>query len=261
MTPLLQQRPSSKRIGVLIEDLGDESVLYDSTSDRFVRLNSVSHLVWLRCDGESSVAEIAAAVGQELGIDDAAEVVWLALGLLASEALLEGDVELPEPVEGDEADGAMSRRTMLTLAGAGVALPLVASIIAPTPAAAQSAGGGGGGGPVLAPVDCVVSSWSAFSPCTKPCGGGTQTRTRTVVTPAANGGAPCPSLIDTVSCNTQPCPVDCVVSDWSAWGPCSAPCGGGTQTRSRTVLTFPANGGQPCPQMTQTQDCNTLPCP
>lgn len=111
-----------------------------------------------------------------------------------------------------------------------------------------------------APVDCVVSAWSAFSACSAACGGGTQTRTRTVVTPAANGGAACPVLEEMQSCNEQPCPVDCVVSDWSEWGTCSATCGGGTQTRTRTVVTPAAFGGAPCPAMSEYQSCNTQPC-
>ncbi len=111
-----------------------------------------------------------------------------------------------------------------------------------------------------APVDCVVSAWSSFSSCSAACGGGTQTRTRTVITPAANGGAACPVLEESQACNGFPCPVDCVVSDWSEWGTCSATCGGGTQTRTRTVITPAAYGGAPCPAMSDYQSCNTQAC-
>ena len=58
---------------------------------------------------------------------------------------------------------------------------------------------------IPAPVDCVVSSWSAFGQCSASCGGGTQTQTRTVTTPAANGGAACPALSQSQACNTQTC--------------------------------------------------------
>lgn len=265
MSEAMQQRPAAHRIGVLIEDLGDETVLYDPSSDRFVRLNPISHLVWTRCDGATTVAEIAAVVASEHDLEDAAEVVWMAIDLLSTEGLLEDEVIVPEPVDDDPDAGPMSRRTMLRLAAAGVTVPIVASIVAPSPASAQSVpsggGGGGGGGNVGAPVDCVVSAWSAWSPCSKPCGGGTRTRTRTVETAAANGGQPCPTLTESTSCNDQPCPVDCEVSSWSAWGPCSAPCGGGEQVRTRTVITPAAFGGAPCPSMTDVQPCNNHPCP
>jgi hypothetical protein len=53
----------------------------------------------------------------------------------------------------------------------------------------------------------VVSEWSEWSACSAECGGGTQTRTRTIVTPPANGGAECPSLIEEQACNEQECVV------------------------------------------------------
>ena len=110
------------------------------------------------------------------------------------------------------------------------------------------------------PVDCVVSDWSEWSTCTKACGGGIQTRTRTVITPAMYGGRPCPTLSDTMVCNAQPCPVDCVVSAWSAWSPWSSDCGYGFRTRSRTVVTQPANGGKACPQLEEKEERNNPPC-
>lgn len=65
-----------------------------------------------------------------------------------------------------------------------------------------------------------------------------------------------------------PDPVDCVVSEWSAWVPGEwSACSNGTQTRTetraRTILTQPANGGGACPVMTETrtvsQACGSAP--
>ena len=92
------------------------------------------------------------------------------------------------------------------------------------------------------PVDCVVSDWSAWSNCD----GGTQTRSRTVITQPQDGGTTCPDLTE-----TRNCPVDCVVSDWSAWSACNA----GTKTRTRTVITPALNGGATCPTLTETEPC------
>lgn len=113
----------------------------------------------------------------------------------------------------------------------------------------------------LVPVNCVVSSWSSWSNCDKTCGGGVQTRTRTIITPASNGGEECPVLSETQACNTQSCPpVDCVVSSWSAWSNCSSTCGGGLQTRTRTVITPASNGGAVCPLLSESQTCNNQEC-
>ena len=109
------------------------------------------------------------------------------------------------------------------------------------------------------PIDCQVSDWGDFGACSASCGGGTQTRTRTIVTPAAFGGS-CPVLSETQNCNIQACAIDCEVSDWGDFGACSKTCGGGTQTRTRTVVTSPANGGSSCPALTESQPCNTQAC-
>ena len=52
-------------------------------------------------------------------------------------------------------------------------------------------------------------------------------------------------------------------SDWNEWSECSADCGGGTQTRSRTCSNpAPAHGGAECVgDAVETQSCNTDPCP
>ena len=55
------------------------------------------------------------------------------------------------------------------------------------------------------PRDCVVSSWSGWSGCTKKCGTGKQTRTRRVLYPPKFGGKQCPTLTNTRVCNTKPC--------------------------------------------------------
>ncbi len=49
--------------------------------------------------------------------------------------------------------------------------------------------------------------------------------------------------------------MDCEVSEWSEWSECSGSCCSGEQTRSRTVVTAPANGGQECPELTESRGC------
>lgn len=101
----------------------------------------------------------------------------------------------------------------------------------------------------IEPTDCVVSGWSEWSECVE----AISTRTRTIITPAANGGAPCPTLVETRDCELT---VDCVVSDWSEWSDCVE----GNQTRTRTVITPATGGGIPCPLLEENQPCDIL-CP
>ncbi|KAF8771040.1 spondin-1-like [Argiope bruennichi] len=57
--------------------------------------------------------------------------------------------------------------------------------------------------------------------------------------------------------------IDCVVSNWSNWTPCSRTCGNGRKERRRVVKQNPENGGQPCPgKLVQKRKCKeNPPCP
>jgi len=67
------------------------------------------------------------------------------------------------------------------------------------------------------------------------------------------------SLCSTKDCNT-PSPIDCTMNDWKAWGACSATCGSGTRSRSRTVEIPAQHGGKACPNTEDQGVCNKV-CP
>jgi hypothetical protein len=104
-------------------------------------------------------------------------------------------------------------------------------------------------------IDCHVSEWSNYGPCSNDCGDGIQIRTRDILIQPQNGGSPCLELMETQTCNLQPCPINCSVSEWSDYGPCSNDCGDGLQIRTRDILIQPENGGSPCPDLMETLDC------
>jgi hypothetical protein len=106
-----------------------------------------------------------------------------------------------------------------------------------------------------------MNVWGEWSTCSKTCGGGLMNRTRTVKTAPLNGGTACPPLTDSSTCNNQECPVDCEVSGWSEFSACSLPCGGGIQTKTRTVTKQPTFNGATCPPLSEEQNCNTQGCP
>lgn len=108
-------------------------------------------------------------------------------------------------------------------------------------------------------TNCAVSDYS-WSSCSKDCGPGTQTGTRTIITAPQNGGKACPVLSTTRPCQDKPCATDCEVSAFSGWSNCSKNCGPGTQTSTRTVTTAAQNGGKACPALSRSQSCNNKPC-
>jgi len=115
-----------------------------------------------------------------------------------------------------------------------------------------------GGGHSAFFQDCEVSKWDPEE-CTKVCAGGEQQLTRGVMV-QPNGGAKCLPLVAKMSCNNQPCPVDCALQAWSGWSKCSAECGGGVQQRLREVKRAMRFGGKPCGATSETIACNAQAC-
>uniref|UniRef100_A0A0G4F982 WSC domain-containing protein n=1 Tax=Chromera velia CCMP2878 TaxID=1169474 RepID=A0A0G4F982_9ALVE len=112
------------------------------------------------------------------------------------------------------------------------------------------------------PVDCEMTPWSAWGECSKSCGVGQRNRHRDVVVDAAHGGEECPAdTIGSEDCKLRDCPIDCEVSEWQDFSDCSASCGPGTHSRSRSVTTQAAFAGIPCPQLEETKACKLRECP
>lgn len=129
-------KPRARRDAVFAEKLAAETILYDKAAHRAHSLNQTVGLVWELADGQRSIAEVAAELHRELGVPADESVVLLALQELARCGLLE------EPIPAESGPERLSRREVarrLALAGASAAmLPLVASVLAPTPAMASS---------------------------------------------------------------------------------------------------------------------------
>ena len=87
-------------------------------------LNRVAAAIWRRCDGQTSVPELARLVSAELGAGATEELVWHALGQLSDGRLLE------EPPDAHLQRRSLSRRELVERlgVGAGVTLALVTSM-------------------------------------------------------------------------------------------------------------------------------------
>eukprot|EP00071_Canis_lupus_P006937 XP_005622503.1 hemicentin-1 isoform X3 [Canis lupus familiaris] len=117
----------------------------------------------------------------------------------------------------------------------------------------------------LCPVDGGWSEWNPWEECTRSCGRGNRTRTRTCNNPSAQyGGRPCEgNAVEIVMCNIRPCPVHGVWSTWQPWSACSESCGKGAQIRTRLCNNPPPSfDGSYCDGAeTQMQVCNERHCP
>lgn len=115
---------------LLVKALDDEVLVYDLARRRAHSLNGVATAVWRRCDGTRDALAIAQALQTVDGAPVPEAVVRYALGALRRARLLTGP--------GGEA--VVTRRDLLRQLGTGgaAALPIVTSIVAPTPARAQS---------------------------------------------------------------------------------------------------------------------------
>uniref|UniRef100_UPI00358F01F4 semaphorin-5A-like n=1 Tax=Myxine glutinosa TaxID=7769 RepID=UPI00358F01F4 len=107
--------------------------------------------------------------------------------------------------------------------------------------------------------------WSLWSSCSTSCAIGFRVRQRSCSNPTPrHGGRVCVGQNrEERFCNERAhCPLPVSWAPWSAWGGCSAPCGGGTRLRHRTCHNGDGPDGAPCPGCnTEHQQCNMDPCP
>jgi hypothetical protein len=104
-------------------------------------------------------------------------------------------------------------------------------------------------------MDCKYD-WSEWSPCSKECGGGTQTRNHIISQSQQYNGSPCPSpSTETQSCNTSPCPIDCQYN-WSDWSACNETCGGYTANLGGLSVKY-GKDCSACPQFCGNKNCIT----
>ncbi len=127
-------KPERRRNGLVVTPLEGEVLVYDLDRHRAHCLNETAARVFERCDGKTSVRELARAL-PAAGRGPAGEsVVWLALERLEKANLLATPLGAEAPAR------LLSRRELVRRAAVASALllPVITSVIAPTPAEAAA---------------------------------------------------------------------------------------------------------------------------
>ena len=121
--------PRSRTDNLVIRELDDETLVYDTERDEAHCLNQTAALVWAQCDGKTTAAQAAHSLEGKLDASVDTDLVWLAVKQLERFHLVESSAKSPS----------VSRRALvLKYAPAALALPVIMSISAPTPAGVSS---------------------------------------------------------------------------------------------------------------------------
>jgi hypothetical protein len=168
--------PAARRDDIVTREVEGELLIYDRVRDKAHCLNETAAAIWKRCDGKTSTSEITQALARERsgGVDETfvrvdENIVWLGLDELRRKNLLTDSQPWPQAFSGRlpsqqpiVGKSILSRREAIRRIGLGaaIALPVVITITAPTPAQAGTCRAGG--------VSCTAPALC----CSGTCSGG-----------------------------------------------------------------------------------------
>lgn len=160
----MQKMPHARRSGLIVKEAEGEVLIYDLERNKAHCLNDTAAKVWNLCDGETTVANACSSLSRELGAPCDQKLVWFALKQFAKDNLLEENIDLPAFII-----GGLNRRQMVRALGLGavIAVPMVTTILAPTPA--QAATTFPPGTACSAPAQCTSGLCACTPPVTSGC--------------------------------------------------------------------------------------------
>jgi hypothetical protein len=149
-------RPTARKEDLVIQETGEELLVYDISTNTAKCLNDTSAYIWRSCDGNRSARDIAREMSRNHKTTVTEDYVAFAFSELSAHGLIDSlDVET----------GRVSRRDVIKKIGltSMVALPIVASMVAPSVVHAQSC---------IANNSTCTASAQCCSMCCKNVGGG-----------------------------------------------------------------------------------------
>jgi hypothetical protein len=145
----MQKMPQARKSGLIVKEVDSEVLIYDQERNKAHCLNQTAAKVWKHCDGKTTVTQACNSLSRDFDnpVDD--KLIWYAIQQFSRDHLLEDKIEMPPFMI-----AGMNRRQMVRTLGlaAVIALPLVTTIVAPTPA--QAASQLPPGSPCTSPSEC-----------------------------------------------------------------------------------------------------------
>lgn len=143
----MEKLPVARSENIVVQTLETELLIYDLMTNKAFCLNETAKVVFEACDGQTSLAELK----RRAGLPD--EVIYFALDELRRENLLAENYQ--------SKFAGVSRRDVIKRIGLAtmIALPVVASLVAPTAAHAASVFCGGD-------VVCIEAGQNVCAGCT-----------------------------------------------------------------------------------------------
>ena len=117
---------------ILVEELADETLVYDLHSHRAHTLNPTAAYLFQLADGTRTERELAELASDHFGEVATVDVVRIGLERLKRAGLVKWDGRAPT------AEGMTRRQALAKLATVGILIPAVMTIVSPTPAQAVS---------------------------------------------------------------------------------------------------------------------------
>ena len=124
--------PRARKEDLVVEELPDETLVYDLKRHKAHCLNRSATVVWRHCDGRTTLSEMATILEEELELPQDEDIVRLALERLRKAKLLEGGMNIPQEPTGPSRRELV--RKLAVLGGLAIVLPVVTSLTSPVAA-------------------------------------------------------------------------------------------------------------------------------
>lgn len=132
----MSMKPKARRDELVIEELPEETLVYDLNRHKAYCLNQTTAVIWSHCDGQTDIKQLSRVLQKKLNLPADEDLIGLALERLERAHLLS------TPMKEETERPRKSRRELMQrlgwIGGMAALLPAVITITAPTAQAAAS---------------------------------------------------------------------------------------------------------------------------